>query len=224
MTFPPLIENNDDTLSERVFQSLKTGILSLQIKPREHLIIGDIAREYNISRTPVREALIVLEREGWVEQDGRRGAKVTVPSAQSILELIEIQAALEGYVVRKAASLLKETDFQALESLLERADRAIANGEQSLGRSLGEDFHRYLARKVGNQRLRSQIEQMQEHVDRVRPLIWQQGLAPIERSAQQHWQIFHALKRGDVHKAEELMTEHTVWFEAELAAALRHVY
>ncbi|MEO1134747.1 MAG: FCD domain-containing protein, partial [Cyanobacteria bacterium J06639_1] len=120
--------------------------------------------------------------------------------------------------------VLEEADFQALESLLKSADRAIANGEQILGRSLGEEFHRYLANKVGNQRLRSHIEQMQEHVDRVRPLIWQKGLAPIERSAQQHWQIFHALKRGDAHKAEALMTEHTIWFEAELAAALQYAY
>ena len=108
MSLPPLPKNESFTLTERVFQALKQGILSLAIKPREYLIIGNVAKAYGISRTPVREALIMLEREGWVENDGRRGARVTAPSATAILELVEIQGVLEGYITRRATEILSD--------------------------------------------------------------------------------------------------------------------
>ncbi len=186
-------------------------------------MIGDIAREYGVSRTPVREALIMLEREGWLENDGRRGAKVKVPSADSILEVIEVQAALESYVVRRAASLLNSEDFDAMKELLDQAEKAIANNELEQARLLGESFHQYLANKLKNRRLRAQIEQLQEHVDRIRPLIWHHAIVPVEISAKQHLEIFNALKVGDAVKAEDLMFHHTTWFEQKLAAILKEL-
>lgn len=223
MILPDLVTDEDYTLTERVFHSLKAGILSLQIKPREYLIIGDVAREYQISRTPVREAIIRLEHEGWVEQEGRRGAKVTVPSPQSIMEVIEIQAALEGYVVRRATRILTEEDFRDLDALLTQADHALQIGDPDRSRRLGDDFHRFLAEKVGNRRLRAQIEELQQHIDRIRPLIWQKDLAPVERSNQQHRQIFQSIQSGNESLAEERMINHTIWFEAELSSILLQV-
>ena len=111
MNLPALIESKAASLTERVFDTLKQGILSLHIKPREYLVIGDIAKEYSVSRTPVREALIKLEQEGWLESDGRRGARVTVPSAEVILEAIEVQSVLEGYMVRRATALVTDEDI-----------------------------------------------------------------------------------------------------------------
>jgi len=223
MSLPELTDNIEYSLTERVFHSLRQGILSLAIKPREYLVIGDIAREYGVSRTPVREALIMLEREGWLENDGRRGAKVKVPSADAILEVIEMQAALECYVVRRAAPLLNRDDYDALEHLLNQAEVVIANHELEQAQLLGESFHQYLADKLKNRRLRAQIEQLQEHVDRIRPLIWHHAIVPVEISAEQHREIFNALKMGNTVQAEDLMFHHTTWFEQELAAVLKEL-
>lgn len=220
---PPLPENNDYSLTEKVYEALKSGILSLTLKPREYLVIGDVAQEYGISRTPVREAIIMLEREGWVENDGRRGARVTAPSAQTILELIEVQGVLEGYVVRKASESLSDVDIQQLEAILDEADQAVQAGDPMRSRQLGDKFHELLAEKAGNQRLQATIEQIAEHVKRIRPLIWRQGEAPVEQSAQHHRQILEAIKERNAAKAEDLMYHHTVWFEEELAATLYNV-
>jgi len=223
MSLPPLPENGDYSLAEKVYEALKKGILSLEIKPREYLVIGDVAKEYNISRTPVREALIMLERDGWVENDGRRGAKVTAPSTKTIMEQIEIQGILEGYVVRRATELFSEADIAYLEAILDEADAAMQAGNHPYSRQLGVKFHKYLAEKVGNQRLQATIGQIEEHVKRVRPLIWHKGEAPIEQSAQHHRQVLEAIKARDAAKAEKLMFHHTVWFEEELATALQRV-
>lgn len=223
MSLPLLPENGEYTLTEKVFEALKKGILSLEIKPREYLVIGDVAKEYHISRTPVREAMIMLEKEGWVENDGRRGAKVTVPSAKTILELIEIQGVLEGYIARRAAELFSEADIQSAEAILNEAEEAIQVGDHQYGRLLGEKFHAFLAEKVANQRLQTTIEQLEEHVRRVRPLIWHQGEAPIEQSAEHHRKILNAIKEGNAVQAEKLMFHHTVWFEEELTVTLRYM-
>ena len=223
MALPPLPNNGEYTLTDKVFEALKEGILSLQIKPREYLVIGDVAKHYGISRTPVREALIRLEQEGWLKSDGRRGAQVTTPSAKTILELIEIQGVLEGYVARRAAQLMTDDDLRAAEDILNRADEAIANGDHKRSRELGDAFHQFLADKVDNQRLHKTVKQITEHVDRVRPLIWRHGAAPVEQSAQHHRAIFGAIKTKDARRAEEMMFHHTVWFEEELAATLEQV-
>ena len=60
MPLPPLPVNEEYSLTEKVFEALKKGILSLELKPREYLVIGDVAKEYDLSRTPVREAIIML--------------------------------------------------------------------------------------------------------------------------------------------------------------------
>lgn len=223
MSLPPLPENGEYTLTEKVYEALKKGILSLEIKPREYLVIGDVAKEYGISRTPVREALIMLERDGWVENDGRRGARVAALSVQAIMELIEIQGVLEGYVARRAAELFCEADLQQAQALLDEADEAMHAGEHQRSRVLGVKFHNFLAEKVGNQRLRATIEQLEEQVKRIRPLIWHKGEAPIEQSAQHHRAVLKALQARDGANAEKLMFHHTVWFEEELATTLQRV-
>ena len=220
MKLPNLIDNEDYTLTERVFYSLKQGILSLGIKPREYLVIGDIAKKYGVSRTPVREALIMLEREGWLENDGRRGARVTVPSSEVILEAIEVQAALEAYVIRRATPILTKDDHQKLAAILDTADKEIALGDHKRAHYLGDQFHQYLADRVGNRKLKAQIAQLQEHIARVSPLIWHHAIIPIETSASQHREILAALENKDLVRAEELMIYHTVWYEKQLANLL----
>ncbi len=223
MMLPPLIQIDEYSLTEQVFHTLKQGILSLQIKPREYLIIGEVAEQYGLSRTPVREALIMLEREGWVENDGRRGSKVTVPSAESILHVIEIQAVLESYVARRAAELLTDADLNAIEQLLNEADEQICANNAEQAHLLGAGFHGRLAQPLANPRLCAEIVALTQHVDRVRPLIWRKDRAPIEESAKQHRAIFKALRARDADKAGQLMFDHTVWFEKELSVALLHL-
>ncbi|NJL98986.1 MAG: GntR family transcriptional regulator [Synechococcaceae cyanobacterium SM2_3_2] len=210
-------------MTERVYASLKEAIVSLKVRPRDYLIIGEVAKHYNISRTPVREAIILLEQEGWVENEGRRGAKVTVPSVQQVMEVIEMQAVLESYVVRQAISQVTDLELELLSQILTQAEAALAQGDLDLSIDLGNQFHDTLAIRAGNQRIGSQIIQLRQHMDRVRPLIWKVTQAPVEESARQHRQILKAVVDRDSMEAERLMMKHTLWFEAELAAALEHV-
>ncbi len=224
MQLPPLTNQSaSNSLTQRVFQALKQGIIDLDIKPREHLIIGEIATAYATSRTPVREAIIMLEREGWVENDGRRGARVTVPTAEAILEILEIQAVLEGYVVRRVTPILTDEDITYLARLMDEADTALANSDETRCRQLGAAFHTYLVRATGNHQLEATINNLEEHIKRARPLLWHQGEAPAGKSQVQHRAVFEAIKQREATEAERLIFHHTTWYEQELAAALRHI-
>lgn len=223
MPLPTLIDDTAASLTERVYQTLKSAILSLELKPREHLIIGDLAAHYQISRTPVREALIMLEREGWVKNDGRRGAMVTVPSAEAIMHTIEIQAVLESYIAQRATELATTKELAALENLLDEADTLLKHNNEEGSRQIGLRFHELLAEIAGNPRMHAEIVALEQHVARVRPLIWQKGAAPADESARQHRAIFNAMRKRNADKARQLMFDHTVWYEKELSVALRHV-
>jgi GntR family transcriptional regulator, rspAB operon transcriptional repressor len=223
MVLPPLVEDMDISLTEKVFGALKEGILSLAIRPREYLVIGDVAKHYGTSRTPVREALIMLEREGWVESDGRRGARVIEPSVDIIRDAIEIQMVLEGYVARRATEILTEEEVASAQSILEEAELALKQGDREKSRLLGESFHGYLAGKVGNKRLKKNIQLLQDQIDRVRPMVWQQNDVPVEEPLRQHFEILDAIRMGDAVRAEELMKYHTVWFEQQLSPALKRI-
>lgn len=223
MSLPPLSSDEESTLTERVYSALKDAILAMQVRPRDYLVIGEVAKHYNISRTPVREAIILLEQEGWVENEGRRGARVTVPSIKQVMDVIEMQAVLEGHVARRAAEMLSDQDVQELADILTKAEEALDRQELDLSAQLGDQFHDTLAHKVGNQRIAAQIVQLREHMDRVRPLIWKVAKAPVAESTRQHRQILEAIADRKPLDAEQLMVKHTSWFEAELALVLELV-
>lgn len=224
MAYPPLPIDTTQSLTERVYRALKNGILAFEIKPREHLIIGTVARHYGISRTPVREALILLQNEGWVELRGVRGAMVVVPSTKTIKDVIQVKMVLEGYVMRETVKIITAEQLQEIESILDASERALAEGELEKSEYLGSLFHTYMVDLLGNQVLKATIHHLQDQVDRVRPLIWTSGSRMLEQSAEQHREMLKAVREQDASKAEHLIFEHTIWFENKLIPSLGPVF
>lgn len=216
MNYPELPEQTDLSLAEKVYYALKIGILSMVIKPREALFIGDIADYYQISRTPVREALISLENEGWLKIDGRRGARVIIPSPKTVLEMVETQAVLEAHIAKQAAEKLNSEEIQLLNKILEKAEKEITNNNENAYHELGDSFHKQIHILVGNQYIQSIVQELEEQVIRFRQLLLNKGYAPMNISAQQHRKIMSAIQEGDGQLAYDLMYKHTLWYEEEI--------
>lgn len=208
------------SLADKVFVDLKQNILALTIKPREYLVIREIAARYGISPTPVREAFIRLEREGWLRIDGRRGAQVILPSTQTLLEIVETEAALEAHIARRAAEIITDEQLDALAQLLAAADAALAADQFVCCRELGEQFHDLLYTIVGNDYLARTIHNLEEQVMRIRTLLWNVDKAPVVDSARQHHEILAALQQRDPDAAYRAMYHHTVWYEKKLVTTL----
>src|ERR671936_2125325 len=90
-------------LERRVYERLRDQILNGELRPGDQLVEARLASELGVSKTPVREALIRLQRDGLVHTEPYRGARVMSPSEADVREILELRLALECHIVRDLA-------------------------------------------------------------------------------------------------------------------------
>jgi DNA-binding GntR family transcriptional regulator len=150
-------------LSERAYRVIKNAILSLELRPGEVLSIDNLADQFAISRTLVRDTLLLLEKDGLVTIVPHKGAKVSEISTQDVQEIFEVWIVLESYAAKAATSRLTTQDLQTLASVLQRSEQAFAGGEYVLSADLGRQLHDLLVQKVDNRRLTLYLDDLDAH-------------------------------------------------------------
>src|SRR5258708_6009974 len=137
-------------LTDRVYDTIKTPLMDQSIKPESRINIDKLARDLQVSPTPVREALARLESEGLVTKAALRGySAAPLLTLPSFTQLFELRLLLEPVVVRKAATLLTEEDLRTLEQLVfEMREVQVGQSYQEYQRLAMADaaFHHILAR------------------------------------------------------------------------------
>ena len=99
------IGRNDKTLAEVAYDRISEALLSGALSPGSRLVMDQLAEQLDISRTPVRDALARLEREGMIEPTGRRGFVVRTLTNEDTMNLYEAREAVEGFAARRVAEL-----------------------------------------------------------------------------------------------------------------------
>ncbi len=223
MELPPIEFQPGQPYTEVLYKALKEAIIGSKIKPREHLIIGELVSYYGISRTPVREALIKLEKDGWLEKDGRRGVKVLLPSKENLLQIVHTQAALEAYAASELAKKELPADFfDELRQVLDESEKAIEENNLQKAEQCNSRFNKHLYTHLDNEFLYDLVLDLEEKVTRVRLMQFHHGMAPTNHSIKQHREIMQAIEEHKPQEAYQLMYHHTVWFEDELMQFLQH--
>ena len=100
------------SLKDRVYENLKQQIISGKLEPNKHLLEAELSEMMKISRAPIREALNILEKEGFVTIIPRKGAKVSSISREEVENIWEIRSVLEPYAARNAAQKCVHPDLQ----------------------------------------------------------------------------------------------------------------
>ena len=136
------------TLRAHVVQMLSAGILAGKYKPGDRLNESQIARELNISRIPVREALSQLQEQGLVQNRERRGMFVTNIGPEEVLQISSLRIVLETEALRLAQKNMTPEILVALEKLVERMETW--NGTLLEAAALDLEFHRLLWKAAGN--------------------------------------------------------------------------
>lgn len=179
-------------------------IVRLQLRPGERIVESDLQRRTGLGRTPIREALFQLSREGLVVRDSR-GFAVSELSSREVGELYEVREELEVLAVRRAICQATDEDLREL-------GRVIAQGGAGPRRAedrwvLGWRFHHTLAQLAGNAVLEQLLEQVLRRIARVR---FMEILSDPsgERAREEHRRIFEALVRRDVEAAEAAVRAH----------------
>lgn len=141
--------------TERVTDELKALIISGELEPSARLRADALAKRMGTSRTPVREALLVLEREGLVENLPNRGAIVRSFDAADLLDLYEVRSVLEPHSAGRAAERMREEDIERLVQICDEAEALEDENSERLERqiALNMEFHAVIANAAESPRL-----------------------------------------------------------------------
>jgi DNA-binding GntR family transcriptional regulator len=195
-------------LASWVTASLREAILNGYFEAGEKLDQDLIAKELKVSRTPVREALKVLESEGFIELRPHRGAFIPKVSRQDICEIYEFRGLLEAEMVRQVTPIIPDSVLDELEQSLEE-NLAQLESEDRAGHVESDIyFHETIVKFVENTLLKESLEGLNNRIIRVRRFAQLQPGYHLLESLEEHRAIFQAMRRRDPEAAAEAMLIH----------------
>ncbi|WP_417718997.1 GntR family transcriptional regulator [Salipiger sp.] len=192
----------------RTLDALRRRIISLDLPPDTVLSRSELAREYDVSQTPVRDALQRLEAEGLVEIFPQSRTVVTRIDADKIAEAVFLRRAIEVEVMRQLAPVIDDALLSRLRTIVEM-QRALAHKREELGtfHELDETFHQTMIAAVGFPGLHRLIRSRSGHLNRVRRLnMWDD--TKIGRIIDDHTGVIAGLETRDPDKAEAAIRKH----------------
>lgn len=195
------------TLSDKVYETLLEAIVSGQLAPGVELSVVGLAKELDVSRTPVHDALRQLAHDGLVEQEVNRKARVASFTRNDVFEIFEMRKLLEGTAAELAATRMEE---ETLASLRATANQLASSLEavdwQQRWIDFDETFHELIARASGNRRLWSDI---------VRYRLLHRGFNQfgtdvdgLQQALAEHQDILTALEKRNPAEAASAMVSH----------------
>jgi DNA-binding GntR family transcriptional regulator len=190
---------------------LRRAILEGEYGPSDRLVEEQVAERLGVSRTPVRQALTMLEAEGLVEIEPNKGAAVCSFSVDDVWEIYDLRAVLEGHAARRAASRVEPRELVRLRSLADEMEGAgrFADHEEEVRWLVAKngEFHATVVAASRNVRLRRLVERTVQVPLVYKAFFWY-GARERTISDHYHRQILHALETGDAERAEIVMREH----------------
>ena len=173
-----------------------------------------LSQELGVSRTPIREALSVLEQEGFVRSVPRRGIQVVRKSKREVIEMITVWAAIESLAARLAAARVTDPDLAWLRALVD-AFRDEPSAQLTEYSRANMEFHKAIIRLGGIALMTSLTETLFIHMRAVRAVTMTQDNR-AQRSIADHRAIIAALAARDADRAERLVREHTMGLAAHV--------
>jgi DNA-binding GntR family transcriptional regulator len=202
---------NSSSLTGLAYETLKEEILSTRLRPGEAVPTERLTATLGVGRTPIREAVLRLEKEGLVEIRPRMGTFVSALNLREIREMYEVRRTLEGLAARRAsrhASADRLADAERGLGPYRGADPATLRAEDYAGmQEAGQALHRLIVDTCQNEVLARLIRSLQDHFRRFRSLSRTLPQKLLTSHAQ-HLEILEALKARDEDRAERLVHEH----------------
>lgn len=194
-------------LREQVYKNLKANILNGGLEPNTRLIEEKLADEMGTSRTPIREAIQKLEKEGLIRKLPRGGFAVSLITDGDIDEVFGIRGVLEGYAGYLATLRAKEEDILALEEIVRREEECMKSQDMEEIVRLNTEFHDRLYRTAKSERLYNIINDLRDFIYRFRKIIFRfSGMAEI--SIQDHKDMIKLMRLKKASQVENLIRKH----------------
>jgi DNA-binding GntR family transcriptional regulator len=207
-------------VTDWAYEEIRDAIIALRLQPGDSLREAALAERLGVSKTPVREALGRLEKEGLVETTSFKGAVVSSYSREDLVEIYELRELLEGAAARTAVERSSAEALDRLRTIVERSRELRAAGElDALADLLGE-FDDVVYAQVENSRIAALIANLRAHLSRIGKLT-EQIPGRVEASVEEHAAIVRAIGERDADEAERLMRAHIRSVLADQLDAMR---
>ena len=207
------------TFKNRAYAALRDVIVSLDVYDSRSEVRLDerrLAQDLGVSRTPVREAMAQLEREGFVRSVPRRGVYVVRKSKKEVIEMITAWAALESMAARLITQSASDEEIGKLRKMFTKFENGKLHAKLDEYSEVNIEFHQSIIRMSKNSVLISLAENLFTHMRMIRrKTIGEEDRA--DRSIRDHMNIIEALERRDTARAEELVRQHALGLAEHVA-------
>jgi len=204
------------TRTQLVVETLREKILSGEIKAGQPLRQAALAEELNVSRIPVREALLQLEAEGLVSFEPHKGATATELTANQVDELFELRAMLEADLLASSIPHISDEKLDEATELLSRLDKAL--GKENAANTwseLNSDYHNCLYSGANRPQTQDLVNTLNKNADRYirMHLLWAGGISKAES---EHNELLALCKARNVEKSVALLKQHILGSRDEI--------
>jgi len=216
------VHSHPTTIASRLTDELTEAIVTGVIPAGQKISEPDLAKRYEVSRGPLREAIRRLEGRGLVQHIPHAGVRVVTLALEEVIELYLVREALEGMAVRLAAQHISDEEIDAIRTLLDEHEKAV---QRSAGREYFQqegdlDFHYRIVQASGNDKLIAMLGGELYHL--VRMYRYRSSLTDSrpQRALTEHRRILDAVAERDGELAEMLMRRHLAGARKSIAAQL----
>jgi DNA-binding GntR family transcriptional regulator len=205
-------------MRQQIHSQMKAMLITGELAPGALCSVNQLAETFGVSRTPVREALLQLAREGLLRVERNRGFRVVVSSPKDLDNITEIRMSLEVSAMEKVATIRPRptAQFERAHVIYERMTAAAKLRDVRKFIQADTDFHLHLIALTGNERLTAILSDLRDHMH----LPGLQRLADsdgLEQSTNEHLELLGALERGDAKMAADIARTHIGRTRAEWA-------
>ena len=205
ITFQPMMESRP--IREIAYEVLKHAIITGQIPAGERIVETDYADRLHISRTPLREALRKLERDGLVEYVLRRGVVVRAFTMEDVEEIYTIRNSLEMLTLPAIIEKATEEDIRGLKDRLHAMDEVLERGDIETLSPMAREFHAELTAICGQHRILRVIEGQDEFIKRFSSMAIRQENRRSQ-AHEEHHKLVEYIEKRDLESFTQLMHKH----------------
>ncbi len=198
---------NRASLAEQAYVALKDMILRLELVPGEPVTEAQLSALLNISKSPIRSALIHLQRDGLVEITPYKETIVSELSVAQVRNIFEARVLIEPHVVTMVTPRLTAIDHQQIDEMLQRSEIALQTGDFPTFFAINTEFHGFFVQRHDNDFFRNALQTVDLQMERVRMISATISNHPRKQQAE-HIAIFEAVRAGKAEAAGRAMRVH----------------
>lgn len=204
----------EKSYAKEIYKQIKLDILNLKIKDGDFLTLAELADKYNVSKTPVRDALGALEIQGYLKSLPRKGYLVKPVTQKSIRESFQMRLVFEKAAVNFIIKAASDSELQDILELAMKFPEGSKNSKIVEFNELNNMFHMSIIRATHNSLLIEMSEGIMENLSRI--LMIDCNQLEFANEKEEHINIAKSLVERDIKKTEELITEHILDLQARV--------